>query len=533
MPPTIRPQAVILDELLSALVRSGLVTDIAPISITRMFASGVSVTVAELYYSLYTLYRSFFLTMATGADLDIRGNDLGLPRHVGQAASGEVVYTREPTYSEDIVLLAPQHLQPVVEPGALAPTYSTVGDARLAPSGRSLSGPAPLTSTQTGVNDQLTLSIDGDTPQTVTLGTQTSGAAVAAAIQGAVRALMAVTPALQPGYDLFRADWNSTAVNAYALRSGTAGPASSVVVTVGPGNDGSAVLKLGVTQGGTEAPGMDSLSVPVVADVLGTGSNLSAEQLTLQQAPVGGVQSVRNPLPLVDGRDPASDDAYRQDVQAYLLALGRGTGDSIVRAAQSARLPNGTQPVQSAQAVPDGDAHVRVFVSDNRSRTLGAQPDVVQAVQDELDGRGAQVGGWVACGVTAKVEPARVRVTDVTASVIVGPTPDLAMAQRACVQAITQALLAAGVGETVGYVSMLRAIDQAVPDVLRVDFTRPAVFRVSPQQDLPRRGGRYPLTGDNCRGGTPWLSCWPSTAPRPARRPCWSTAAPASPVRRW
>lgn len=495
MPPTIRPQAVILDQILSALVRSGLVTDIAPISVTRMLASGVSVTIAELYYSLYTLYRSFFLTMATGEDLDIRGSDLGLPRDVGEAASGTVRYVREPTYGEDIVLLAPQHLTCVAEPGAVAPTYSTVGHARLTPCGRSVSGPAPLTSTQADVNDQLTLSLDGDPPQHITLGTQTSGADVAAAIQAAVRALMAINPALQPAYDLFRADWNSTAVNAYALRSGTAGPSSSVLVsTPGTGHDGAAALKLGLANGGLEPVGMDSLDVPVVADVLGYASNLSAEQLTLQVSPVGGVQRLLNPLPLVNGRDAASDDAYRQDVQAYLHALGRGTPDSMVQAAQHTRLPDGTQPVQSVQVAPDGDAHIRVFVADNRSRTVGAQPDVVQAVQDELDGRGSQVGGWIPSGMTAIVQPAGVRVVDVSARVIVGPTPDLATAQRVCVQAVTQTLFAAGVGEHVGYVSLLRAIDQATEDVLRVDFTRPTAFAVSPQQDLTVEVGQmlYP-----------------------------------------
>lgn len=484
MPPTIRPQAVILDQILSALVRSGLVTDIAPISITRMFASGVSVTVAELYYSLYTLYRSFFLTMATGTDLDTRGSDLGLPRDVGQAASGQVEYRREPTYAEDMVLLAPQRLQPVAEPGSEAPTYHTVGDYRLAPCGRSVSGEAPMTSTQAAFNDQITLNIDGDGTQRVTLGTQTTGADVAAALQAQVRALLAVTPALQPAYDLFRADWNSTMVGAYTLRSGTAGPTSSVAVTIGPGADAARSLKLGTAQGGAETVGMDTVLLPIIADAIGTASNLSAEQLTLQTAPVGGVQAVRNPLPLVNGRDPASDDGYRQAVQAYLLALGRGTTESIVQAAQLTRLPDGSQPVQSVQVVSDGDGQVRVYVADNRSCTVGAQPDVVQAVQAELDGRGTEPGGWIPSGVTALVVSARVRVLDVAARVVVGPLPDLVMAQHACIEAITTTLFSTGVGESVGYVSMLRAIDQATDEVLRVDFLKPTAFAVSPQQDI-------------------------------------------------
>src|SRR5262245_56044668 len=157
MPPTIRPQSVILDELLANLTRTGLVTDIAPISVVRQLSSAVATTVAEQYFALYTLYRSFFILMATGEDLDVRGSDVGLPRDVGQAASGDVVYVRANTYADDIVLLAPQHLEPVVDPGLAPPTYATVENARLEPCGRSLSGTAPLTSIQPGLSDSLSI----------------------------------------------------------------------------------------------------------------------------------------------------------------------------------------------------------------------------------------------------------------------------------------------------------------------------------------------------------------------------------------
>lgn len=484
MPPPIRPESVILDELLAAITRSGLVTDIAPISVLRQFTSGVSMTIAELYYALYTLYKSFFLTAATGEDLDIRGMDLGLPRDTGQAASGTVVFERALTYMEDIPLLAPQHVQPVVPQGETAPTYATITDAVLQPCGRSVSGEAPLTQTTAGVNDQLTLTLDGDGPQTVSLGSQPTGDAVAAAIEASVRLLLAIDPSKQPAYDRFRADWNSTTPGRFTLRSGNPGHTTSVVVTPSPQYDASAILKLGVAQGGQETPGMDSLAVPCLADVIGVASNVGAQQLTEQRSPVPGIVRIYNPLPYVDGRDVASDDAYRQAVQAHLLALGRGTTDSVLQAAATTRTPDGQQPVQSAQVVASTDANLQVFVADGRSLTLGAQPDVVQAVQDELDGRGSEPGGWLPSGVTALVRPATVRVIDVQARVLLGPAPDGVIAQRQAVQTMAQVLSHAPVGEQVTYVQMLRALDGAVDDVLRVDFVHPAVWATTPQRDL-------------------------------------------------
>lgn len=484
MPPPIRPESVILDELISAITSSGLVTDIAPISVLRQVSSGVSMTIAELYYALYTLYQSFFRLLASGDDLDVRGLDMGLPRDTGQAASTPVVFVRQVNYLDDIPLPQPQHLEPVMPPDTPVPTYATIVSTAVLTCGRSISNTAPLNQTIAGINDRVTLSLDGDGAQTVSLGTAATGDAVASALQAQVRTLFAITPALQPAYDRFRCDWNITTPGRLTLRSGNPGPSSSVVVTPSPTADASAVLKLGLLYGGSEQVGMDEISVPCQADSIGVSGNLGANQLTVQRAPVPGVARVYNPLPFVNGRDIASDDAYRAAIGAHLLALGRGTSDSLVYAAEAARTSTGAQLVQSAQAAPSTHANVQVFVADGRSLTVGAQPEIVQAVQDELDGRGSMPGGWIPSGVTALVRAATVRVIDVQAVVLIGPHPDGVIAQRRAVQAITATLQRARVGESVGYVDMLRAIDDAVDEVLRVDFTGPAAWSTTPQQDI-------------------------------------------------
>ena len=484
MPPPIRPESVILDELMSAITSSGLVTDIAPISIVRQLSSGVSMTIAELYYALYTLYQSFFRLLASGDDLDVRGLDMGLPRDTGQAASSPVVFVRQVNYLNDIPLPQPQHLQPVMPPETPVPTYATIADALLHACGRSVSNEAPLNQTIADLNDRVTLALDGDGPQTVSLGTTATGDAVASALQAQVRTLFALTPALQPAYDRFRCDWNSTTPGRLTLRSGNPGPSSRVVVTPSATADATGVLKLGVLQGGSESPGMDELAVPCQADSIGLSANLGANQLTVLRTPVPGVGRVYNPLPFVNGREVASDDAFRAAIGAHLLALGRGTGDSLVHAAEAARTASGAQLVQSAQAAPSTHANVQVFVADGRSRTVGAQPEVVQAVQDELEGRGSTPGGWVPAGVTALVRPATVRIIDIQAVLLLGPTADGPIAQRRAVQAMTTTLQQARVGESVGYIDMIRAIDHAVDDVFRVDFSRPAAWSTTPQHDI-------------------------------------------------
>jgi hypothetical protein len=40
------------------------------------------------------------------------------------------------------------------------------------------------------------------------------------------------------------------------------------------------------------------------------------------------------------------------------------------------------------------------------------------------------------------------------------------------------------VGESVSYIDMLRAIDNAVDEVFRVDFSRPAAWSTTPQHDI-------------------------------------------------
>lgn len=493
MPLTLRPKDTLLDVLLSHLLAGNIISDISQISVIRQLCEGVAATQADLDYDLYTLLQGFYVTTAEGQDLDIRGRDYGLARDAGQAASDPVVFTKTLLWGEDIALPAPQVVQATLVDGTVV-LYRSLGDQRLLPAGRSLSGPSPGTVLTGGTNDQLALNLDGDGVQTISLGSQSSPTAIAATIQAAVRVLVPVNPVLQPAYTSFRCDYSVTNAGLYTLRSGTTGPTSSVAITVASPSDASHTLKLGLSQGGVEQVGQSSVSVPVVCDTIGVLGNVGAGQINQLLAPVPGIEAVANPLAFANGREPASDDAYRQDIRNYILALGRGTRDTLERAVAHTVGVDGTRHVMSSQ-VMYGVGTCQVWVCDGRSMSVGAQTDVVQDVQDELDGLGQEIGGWVPGGNVAGVAPATILRVDITVDVRVGPTPDLVQAQQALTNALYQALYTAGVGQRLSYATLVTLIDATVDEMLGVTFTMPLAFTSTPSSDIGGMIGQKIMPG--------------------------------------
>jgi uncharacterized phage protein gp47/JayE len=493
MPLTLRPKQSLLDVLLSQLLAGNIITDVSQISVIRQLCEGVAATQADLDYDLYTLLQGFYLTTAEGVDLDVRGRDMGLARDPGQGASDSVVFTTTLLWVDDIALPAPQVVQATLTDGTIV-RYRSLGDQALLPSGRSVSGPAPGTVLTSGVNDRLALNLDGDGVRTVILGSQSSPVAIAAAIQAAVRALVPVNPALQPAYTTFRCDYSVTNAGCYTLRSGTAGATSSVVVTVAASQDASHTLKLGLTQGGVEQAGQASLPVPVLCDTIGVLGNVGAGQINQQVTPVPGIESIKNESMFSNGREPASDDAYRQDVRSYILALGRGTRDAIERAVAHTVGADGQRHVQSSQ-VAYGAGTIQVWVCDGRSVTVGAQSDVIQDVQDELDGLGQEVGGWIPGGNVAGVAAAAVLTVDVDVEVFVGATPDLITAQSAITDGLYQLLYGASVGQMLSTLLFDSVIDSRTTEVFNIVYTLPLAFATNPPSPIGGMLGVKPMPG--------------------------------------
>jgi uncharacterized phage protein gp47/JayE len=478
MPLTLRPKDAVLESLLASLLAGNIVTDISHISVLRQLCEGLAATQADLAYDLYTLLQGFYLASAEGVDLDVRGADHGLARDPGQAASDPVVFTKHTAWVDDIPLPAPQVVRATLADGTEV-LYRSLGDRALLPSGRSVSGPGPATVVTSGVNDHLDVNLDGDGVRTLLLGTLTSPTQIAAAIQAAVQALAPLDPVHLPAYATFRCDYSVTNAGAYTLRAGTAGQTSSVVVTVSAALDASHALKLGVTQGGRERVGEGSVAVPVRCDVVGVLGNVGAGHINQVVSAVPGISAVANPLAFANGRAPASDDAYRQDIRTYLLALGRGTRDAVERAVAQTVSADGQHHVMSSQVVY-GVSTIQVYVCDGRSLTEGAQSDIIQAVQDELDGLGQEPGGWEPAGNTAGVASATILPLPIAVTVLLGPTPDLASAQRALQNAIYHTLYTWPVGAALSYAQLTAVIDATVAEVFDVLFTQPGAFSTTP-----------------------------------------------------
>jgi hypothetical protein len=111
--------------------------------------------------------------------------------------------------------------------------------------GTSISGASPAT---TLVGGTLIVNINGDGPQTITLGTDPTGAAIAADIQAKVNVLTAFTPSNQLAYTNFTAVYTTV----YTLTSGIPGADSSVVIS---GGTDAVILNLGLDNGGVESDG--------------------------------------------------------------------------------------------------------------------------------------------------------------------------------------------------------------------------------------------------------------------------------------
>ena len=477
MPLTLRSKDSLLDAILSSLLAGNIISDISQVAVVRQLSEGVASTQADLDYDLYSLLQMFYLTSAEGEDLRTRGRDMGYEDPGGQAASDPVVFTPLLLHLDDIPLLAPQVVQATLADGTEI-LYRSLGDWVLRPSGRSVSGAAPGTTLTSGVNDRLALNLDGDGVRTVILGTRATATAIASALQAAVRALTAIGPSHQTAYTNFRCDFGVTTPGAYTLRAGTAGAASSVVVTPAALQDSSVTLKLGVGAGGTERAGDASLSVPVLCDTIGVLGNVGPGQINEQVSPVAGIASVANPLAFANGREAPSDDAYRQDVRTWIRAK-RGSRDAIESAVYATVGDDGQRHVQTAQVL-SGAGTIQVYVCDGRSLTVGAQDDVINSVQDELDGRGQTIGGWIADGNVVGVVPASILTVHVTVAVLLGPTPDLTRAQTAIANALYQLLYQWPVGVALSYAVMTRRIDETVVEMLGTDYTLPTQFSTAP-----------------------------------------------------
>ena len=136
--------------------------------------------------------------------------------------------------------------------------------------GTSTSGATPATSLPAD-RRRLRIDVNGDGPQTITLANPvSSGAEIAAAIQSVVRALTPLRGSTPAGtFTGFTATFSG---GLYVLTSGTPGKQSSVQVSNDPSGNAATLLKLGVTNGGSETTGAAVLRPANGTYLLGDGA---------------------------------------------------------------------------------------------------------------------------------------------------------------------------------------------------------------------------------------------------------------------
>jgi len=216
----------------------------------------------------------------------------------------------------------------------------------------------------------LSLNINNDGVQTITLGTDASGAAVAADIQAKVRALTANTSTNQSAYLNFTATFSGTGYSGtYTLTSGTT-PIGSVQVT---GGTAATELKLGVANTGTETVGGNvswspsgaatfTGGVDVGATAMPTGNNLNGLTLPLY---ANGQSNAQTVVFTGTNVEPTEYTAITGTVSVTNgSAAVTGTGTSFTTALSVGQL------IQfGAQA---GVSYVIASIASNTSLTLGS-----------------------------------------------------------------------------------------------------------------------------------------------------------------
>jgi hypothetical protein len=234
--------------------------------------------------------------------------------------------------------------------------------------GFSKSGFDASQSTTSSVNDGFNISIDGETPQTLLIGGQSTGTGVVSTLTAFVNGLVAQSSLKQRAYSNFAASYDSLS-GRYVLRSGVGiafDPVqnryvldwahSSVVVTPIGGNAGASNLKLGVANAGVEQPGSGdaepgmSASAPTPPPIIttaGGGANnvlqVSINGDTAQLVVLGPIndpnpnvrgaqiaQQIQSALRQVVSSAPALQPAYSQFSASYdpvrqALVLASGT----------------------------------------------------------------------------------------------------------------------------------------------------------------------------------------------------------------
>ncbi len=119
----------ILNFEIEHLTASSDISDMAIGSVARSFLEAVALQIDEAYFQLIQLLNSFYISTASGSDLDRRASDFGLQRQLALNATTTVIFTGSgtPIIPAGTIVLAPAGSNPEVD--FVTTFVGTVGDA--------------------------------------------------------------------------------------------------------------------------------------------------------------------------------------------------------------------------------------------------------------------------------------------------------------------------------------------------------------------------------------------------------------------
>jgi phage baseplate assembly protein W len=220
----------------------------------------INAVVQDLTNSVNTIryaFQQLVIQNITGPLSTFLINTAQLSDAIEGVATGVAQFIQWPLYAQRLItnpLEVAIHSVSTLKDAAL----QLAGMLTVASLARTFGIPLGGTSLTSGVNDHLTVQLNHETPVTLVLGTQSSGASIAATIQAQMRAQTPEHAANEEGYRAFQATYTE---GSYILTSGTQlSEAAHVAVLVDADSaltptDASATLGLGLANGGHEQRG--------------------------------------------------------------------------------------------------------------------------------------------------------------------------------------------------------------------------------------------------------------------------------------
>ncbi len=203
--------------------------------------------------------------------------------------------------------------------------------------------------------------------------------------------------------------------------------------------------------------GIASITVPVVAEVAGTGANVQAGEIGLLATSIANVDTVTNALAFTNGVDAESDAALRARFQLYIAGLRSAVPSAILEAAESVQQNGRFQNVPNVPQVGFYTLYADDGSGDAPDSFISAVTAAIQAVTAE--------------GVTPVVMRPTIATATVAASlqVAAGVTRSVVVANAAAALSAYGATLAIGAGLSYPRLSaIIFGSDPNITDVLSV-----------------------------------------------------------------